>query len=59
MTPQDGKQGWVGAGGVLASSCTVVNGFTGQCGSAAGDAVTIANCAGSGSGPQYFDVYRA
>ncbi|KAJ6598261.1 hypothetical protein DFH09DRAFT_1394361 [Mycena vulgaris] len=72
VTPEDGKQGWgfvcsacqdpttVGASGVIASSCTVVNGWTGQClqiGSAAGAPVTIANCVGLGSGPQYFDVY--
>ncbi|KAJ6482478.1 hypothetical protein C8R45DRAFT_1099764 [Mycena sanguinolenta] len=74
VTPEDGKQGWgfvcstcndpstVGAGGVIASSCNVVNGWTGQClqvGAAAGDAVAIANCADLGSGSQYFDVYLA
>ncbi|KAJ7312882.1 hypothetical protein DFH08DRAFT_1087437 [Mycena albidolilacea] len=73
VTPQDGTQGWgfvcstcndpstVAEGGVVASSCTVVNGFTGQClqiGSAAGSAVTIANCV-SGSSAQSFAVYKA
>ncbi|KAF7377522.1 hypothetical protein MSAN_00174300 [Mycena sanguinolenta] len=74
VTPEDGTQGWgfvcsecndpstVGAGGVIGSSCNVVNGWTGQClqiGAAAGDAVTIANCADLGSGSQYFNVYLA
>ncbi|KAF7369286.1 hypothetical protein MVEN_00256400 [Mycena venus] len=74
VTPEDGKQGWgfvcstcndpstVAEGGVIASSCNVVNGWTGQClqiGSAAGAAVTVANCADVGSGPQYFSVYRS
>ncbi|KAJ7677996.1 hypothetical protein DFH06DRAFT_1465806 [Mycena polygramma] len=74
VTPEDGTQGWgfvcstctdpstVGAGGVIGSACNVVSGSTGQClqiGSAAGDAVTIANCADVGSGSQYFDVYKA
>ncbi|KAJ7097662.1 hypothetical protein C8R44DRAFT_369002 [Mycena epipterygia] len=72
VTPEDGKQGWgfvcstcndpatVGTGGVVASGCNIVSGWSGQClqiGSAAGDAVTIVNCADLGSGPQYFDVY--
>ncbi|KAJ7489003.1 hypothetical protein FB451DRAFT_1552922 [Mycena latifolia] len=72
VTPEDGKQGWgficstcndpttVGAGGVIASSCNIRNGWTGQClqiGNAAGAPVTIANCADLGSGSQYFDVY--
>ncbi|KAJ7182789.1 hypothetical protein C8R43DRAFT_968095 [Mycena crocata] len=74
VTPEDGKQGWgficstcnnpstVGEGGVIASSCNVVSGWTGQClqiGNAAGDAVTVANCADLGSGSQYFDIYLA
>ncbi|KAJ6551231.1 hypothetical protein B0H19DRAFT_1156976, partial [Mycena capillaripes] len=74
VTPEDGTQGWgfvcstcndpttVGEGGVIASSCNVVSGWTGQClqiGSSAGAPVTIANCADLGSGPQYFDVYKA
>ncbi|KAJ7489202.1 hypothetical protein FB451DRAFT_1553074 [Mycena latifolia] len=72
VTPEDGTQGWgfvcstcndastVGAGGVIASSCNVVNGFTGKClqiGSAAGAAVTTATCTDLGSGSQYFDIY--
>ncbi|KAJ7705573.1 hypothetical protein B0H17DRAFT_1175362 [Mycena rosella] len=72
VTPEDGKQGWgfvcstcndpttVGASGLLASGCNVVNGWTGQClqiGSAVDAPVTIANCADLGSGSQYFDVY--
>ncbi|KAJ6598260.1 hypothetical protein DFH09DRAFT_1272041 [Mycena vulgaris] len=74
VTPEDGKQGWgfvcstcndpttVGDGGVIASACNVVSGWTGQClqiGSSAGDPVTIANCADLGSGSQYFDVYQS
>ncbi|KAJ7918341.1 hypothetical protein B0H13DRAFT_1993348 [Mycena leptocephala] len=74
LAPGDGPQGWdfvcstctdpstVGAGGVMASSCNIINSVTEQClqmGSAAGAPVTIANCANLGSGPQYFDIYLA
>ncbi|KAF8217512.1 hypothetical protein K438DRAFT_1952404 [Mycena galopus ATCC 62051] len=74
VSPEDGTQGWgfvcstcndpstVAAGGVLASSCNVVNGATGQClqvGSAAGDDATVATCSDLGSGSQYFTVYLA
>ncbi|KAJ7100745.1 hypothetical protein B0H15DRAFT_796449 [Mycena belliarum] len=74
VAPEDGKQGWgfvcaechdsstVGAGGVIASACNVVSGWTGQClqiGSAAGAPVAVANCADLGAGTQYFEVYRA
>ncbi|KAF8129450.1 hypothetical protein K438DRAFT_2136921 [Mycena galopus ATCC 62051] len=72
VTPEDGTQGCefvcstcndpstVGVRGVISSSCSVVNGATGQClqiESAAGDVVTVATCADLGSGSQYFDVY--
>ncbi|KAJ7472403.1 hypothetical protein B0H11DRAFT_2038876 [Mycena galericulata] len=74
VTPEDGTQGWgfvcsacnsastTGEGGVIASGCNVVSGATGQClqiGSAAGAAVTVAECTDLGSGAQSFDVYLA
>ncbi|KAJ7176758.1 hypothetical protein C8R46DRAFT_1346718 [Mycena filopes] len=72
VTPADGTQNFgfvcstcnnpstVAQGGVVASTCNVVSGVTGQCvqiGSAAGSAVTLATCSGSSS--QSFDVYLA
>ncbi|KAJ7678059.1 hypothetical protein DFH06DRAFT_1422536 [Mycena polygramma] len=70
VTPEDGTQGWgfvcstcnapsaVDAGGVLASSCNIVSGSTGQClqiGDSTGAPVTIVNCPAVGS----FDVIIA
>ncbi|KAJ6504092.1 hypothetical protein C8R47DRAFT_177018 [Mycena vitilis] len=64
VAPEDGTQGWgfvcstcnapsaIGAGGVLASSCNIVSGSTGQCvqiGGSAGAPVTIVNCPAVGS----------